>query len=79
MNKRLYIDHIEEDYVVCEDDQLKKYYLNVEDFPDGIREGDVIKINENGEKKIDEDKKKERRGIIMGLEEKVFKRGNIKE
>jgi hypothetical protein len=42
------VDQIGEKYIECENDEGEVYYFKLKYAPQNIREGDVLKFNENG-------------------------------
>ena len=57
--KEYTVDRIEGDYAVCEDSQTQEMVnIKIDSLPKGIKEGSVIKF-ENNEYRIDEEKEKE--------------------
>jgi len=57
---KLIIDRIEGDYAVCENDDKTFIDIPLSDLPDGVKEGDILVIDENGGYTIDARAKEER-------------------
>ena len=71
--KNYSIDRIEENIALLIDDDGKKIEIEVQQLPEGIREGDVLK-SENGEYLSDEEETKRRKERILSLRNKLFKK-----
>ena len=54
----LSVDSIEDGYATCEDDNRDKWEINIKKLPNGIKEGDVVLIKDDGKILIDDKEKK---------------------
>lgn len=71
MNEILIVDSINEDIVKLEKKDGTIFLINKSDLPDNIKEGDVVKENEDGYY-IDDDMTETRKIIINRLEDELF-------
>ena len=53
----LSVDSIEDGYATCEDDNRDKWEINIKKLPNGIKEGDVVLIKDDGKILIDDKEK----------------------
>ncbi len=68
----LSVDSIEDGYATCEDDNRDKWEINIKKLPNGIKEGDVVLIKDDGKILIDDKEKKIRQNAAISLLEKVL-------
>ncbi len=68
----LSVDSIEDGYATCEDDNRDKWEINIKKLPNGIKEGDVVLIKDDGKFLIDDKEKKIRQNAAISLLEKVL-------
>ncbi len=69
----LIIDRIESEYAVCENIDRTHVNIPLILLPEGVKEGDVIIKDENGNYVIDADKTVERRNRIKKLLNSLWK------
>ena len=74
----LSVDSIEDGYATCEDDNRDKWEINIKKLPNGIKEGDVVLIKDDGKFLIDDKEKKIRQNAAISLLEKVLHRKDEK-
>lgn len=70
--KFLSIDRIEKNHIVCEDENGEVHVIPVKDLPENIKEGSVVSLNDTGKIKIDRNKTKIRKNIILKLRRKIY-------
>ena len=70
--KYLAVDRLEGNYVICEDAEKKMFAIEVNEAPKGVKEGDVLAINENGEIAVDQDETARRRAKAKKLQDSVW-------
>ena len=51
--KQLSIDRFEGKFAICEDSEEKFYAIETSELPEGAKEGDVLRITDEGELLID--------------------------
>ena len=51
--KILSIDRFENKYAICVDDNMSAFAITVEELPEGVKSGDVLVIDNEGNIKID--------------------------
>ena len=69
--QRLSVDRIENNFVICEDEDGKIVKLDKHNLPENISEGDIIDID--GEIiKLNLVEKEQRQNRIMSLQEELF-------
>lgn len=68
----LSVDRFEGNYVICEDDDKKMFAIDVGEMPKGIKEGDIIRISDEGEIHMDEEETKRRRNKVKKLQDSVW-------
>ena len=68
----LSVDSIEDGYATCEDDNRDKWEINIKKLPNGIKEGDVVLIKDDGKILIDDKEKKIRQTAAISLLETVL-------
>ena len=67
----LSVDRIEENYLVCENQDEEIKIIEYKNLDENISEGSIIYIDNTGNIKLDEKKTKIRRNLIRNLEEKL--------
>ncbi len=67
----LSVDRIEENYLVCENQDEEIKIIKYKKLDKNISEGSIIYIDSSGNIKLDEEKTKIRRNLIRSLEEKL--------
>ena len=67
----LSVDRIEENYLVCENQDEEIKIIEYKNLDENISEGSIIYIDNSGNIKLDEEKTKIRRNLIRSLEEKL--------
>ncbi len=67
----LSVDRIEENYLVCENQDEEIKIIEYKNLDENISEGSIIYIDNSGNIKLDEEKTKIRRNLIRNLEEKL--------
>ena len=67
----LSVDRIEENYLVCENQDEEIKIIKYKKLDKNISEGSIIYIDNSGNIKLDEEKTKIRRNLIRNLEEKL--------
>ena len=81
MARNMIIDRFEGGFAICEelaDGKPKKkkdihyYGIELNDLPEGAKEGDVLAIGDDGALKIDAAETKKRREMMQKLQEKVW-------
>lgn len=70
--KQLSIDRFEGKFAICEDAEEKYFAIETAELPEGAREGDVLKITDDGELVLDEDETRARRERITAKQRKIF-------
>ena len=67
----LSVDRIEENYLVCENQNEEIKFIEYKKLDKNISEGSIIYIDSHGNIKLDKEKTKIRRNLIRNLEEKL--------
>ena len=67
----LSVDRIEENYLVCENQNEEIKFIEYKKLDKNISEGSIIYIDSHGNIKLDKEKTKIRRNLILNLEEKL--------
>lgn len=70
--KQLSIDRFEGKFAICEDAEEKYFAIETAELPEGAREGDVLKITDDGELVLDEEETRARRERITAKQRKIF-------
>lgn len=68
----VYVDSINEDYIVCESEKGEKVVINFCDLPKDIKQGDILVLNKENKWEIDEKATKSRRKEIINLRNEVY-------
>ncbi len=72
--KKLSIDRIEGEFAICEDGNKKLYEISAKKLPIGLKEGDVIIVQENGNIIFDEEETRIRRQEVKNLLNNILNR-----
>ncbi len=70
--KQLIIDRFEGKFAICEDAEEKYFAIETSELPDGAREGDVLRITDEGELLLDQEATNARREKITAKQRKAF-------
>lgn len=70
------VDRIEEGFAVCEDENGKTVNIETDKLPEGVKEGDIISID-NGETIILAEETEERRKKLAEKRRALFKNKNV--
>ncbi|NBJ88173.1 DUF3006 domain-containing protein [Acutalibacter sp. 1XD8-36] len=70
--KQLIIDRFEGKFAICEDAEEKYFAIETSELPDGAREGDVLRITDEGELLLDQEATNARREKIAAKQHKAF-------
>ena len=70
--KQLSIDRFEGKFAICEDSEEKYYAIETSELPEGAKEGDVLRITDEGELLIDEGETRARRERIAAKQRRAF-------
>ena len=70
--KQLSIDRFEGKFAICEDSEEKFYAIETSELPEGAKEGDVLRITDEGELLIDEGETRARRERIAAKQLRAF-------
>lgn len=70
--KQLSIDRFEGKFAICEDSEEKYYAIETSELPEGAKEGDVLRITDEGELLIDEGETRARRERIAAKQHRAF-------
>lgn len=68
---KFYVDRIEKDVVICENDNNDIASLPLSDMPDGIKDGSVL-LYEGGKYTLLTDEEEERRNRMLSLQNEIF-------
>lgn len=74
--KKFIIDRIEEDFAVCECEDLSHISIPLESFSFEVKEGMSVTLGENGEYIRDENNEAEMRRKIIELQNKLKNKSN---
>ena len=69
----LSVDRFEEDFAVCEDEQGNTLLLLREELPDGVGEGSLLFVCEDGTYILDKEETARRRARIADLQDELFR------
>lgn len=72
--KQLSIDRFEGKFAICEDAEEKYFAIETSELPEGAREGDVLRITDEGELLLDEEETLARRERIASKQRRAFGR-----
>ncbi len=70
--RQLSIDRFEGKFAICEDSEEKFYAIETSELPEGAKEGDVLRITDEGELLIDEGETRARRERIAAKQRRAF-------
>lgn len=70
--KQLIIDRFEGKFAICEDAEEKYFAIETSELPDRAREGDVLRITDEGELLLDQEATNARREKIAAKQHKAF-------
>lgn len=71
--KQLIIDRFENNYAICEDGEKRMFAIEREEVPKEAKEGDVLRISDQGELTVDKEETKRRREKIAKMQNKLWK------
>lgn len=71
--KQLIIDRFENNYAICEDAEKRMFAIEREEVPKEAKEGDVLRISDQGGLSVDAEETKRRREKIAKLQNKLWK------
>ena len=69
----LIIDRFDGKYAVCEGEERKMFAIPIDEVPDGAKEGDCLRITDEGELVIDEAETAARRKQAASLQKKLYR------
>lgn len=70
--KHLVIDRYEGKFAICEDGEQKYYAIELQELPQGAKEGIVIEITDDGTLRVDLEETEQRRQRILDKQRKAF-------
>ena len=70
--KLLSVDRIEGTYVICEDKEKKFFAIETSEAPKGVKEGDILRISDEGEITIDKEETERRRSKAKKLQNSAW-------
>lgn len=70
---KYFVDRIEEGFAVCEDENGLSGNFELTKLPDGVREGDILLLSDDGFSVL-KDETEERRKRIAKLQKSIFKK-----
>lgn len=70
--RTLIIDRFENTYALCEDGERRMFAIEKNELPKGAKEGDVLRISDDGTIAVDQEETDRRRGKIKKLQNNVF-------
>lgn len=70
--RQLSIDRFEGKFAICEDAEEKFFAIETAELPEGAREGDVLRITDEGELLLDEEETRARRERITAKQRRAF-------
>ena len=70
--KLLSVDRLEGTYVICEDKEKKFFAIEISEAPKGVKEGDVLRISDEGEITIDVEETARRRNKTKKLQNSAW-------
>lgn len=73
--KRFFIDRIEENIAICEDEYGDEFRFSLQELPNTVREGSVLIYDGNKFFESDAETSR-RRGKILSLKENIYKTNN---
>ena len=72
--KYLSIDRFEANMAICEDDEGRLFGIERSEMPSDAKEGNIIRIDDDGNINVDSDETKRRRNKILELQKKIAKK-----
>lgn len=69
---RLFVDRIEGEYAVCQNENEEKIELLLSALPDNVKEGSVLTSDENGNFVSDFDEEEKRRRLLFEMQNSIF-------
>lgn len=70
--KQLVIDRYEGKFAVCEDAEQKYYAIELQELPEGAKEGSVLEITDDGELLLNQEETDRRRQRILEKQRRAF-------
>ncbi len=70
--KKLVVDRITNGIAVCENEDLSRTEIGLELLPQGVKEGSVLFVDDNGTYTLDTDTEKLRREEMLKKQRSVF-------
>ena len=70
--RTLIIDRFEGTFAICEDKEQKMFGIELNELPQGGKEGDVLDISDDGVIAINREKTEVRRSKIKKLQDKLW-------
>ncbi len=70
--RTLIIDRFEGTFAICEDKEQKMFGIELNELPQGVKEGDVLDISDDGVIAINREKTEVRRSKIKKLQDKLW-------
>lgn len=70
--RTLIIDRFEGTFAICEDKEQKMFGIELNELPQGVKEGDVLDISDDGVVTINREKTEVRRSKIKKLQDKLW-------
>ncbi len=71
MMKQLIIDRFEQNFALCEDKEKHMFAIEKTELPAGAKEGDVLRISEEGQLTIDQQETQRRRNVTQKKQSKL--------
>lgn len=72
--RMLSIDRFEAQYAICEDNDKRAFAIAISEIPKGAKEGDVIRISDDGDITIDKEETDRRRKKIIAMQNSLWKK-----
>ncbi|MCI9553581.1 MAG: DUF3006 domain-containing protein [Acutalibacter sp.] len=72
--RQLIIDRFEGKYAICEDAEQKYFAIELSELPQGVGEGAVLKISDEGELSFDQEETARRRERLAEKQRRAFGR-----
>ena len=70
--KVLTVDRLEGNYVICEDGEKRFFAIEKEEAPADVKEGDVLRIGDDGELTIDREETERRKKRVRERQSKLW-------
>lgn len=71
--KKIIVDRFEGIYAICEDADKKFFAIETGELPEGVREGTVLQITDDGELSVDQDETDARRKKLHEKQGRLFR------